>query len=308
MFSAHDVYGATISATVTAAFFLAPLLAFTTIAPVQLQLEQPLEPPVATYVFMLPDDDDSEAEDVEVDVEHLIPPPAEAAQADIEPVVPTPPTPPSDASTDKPDPVQTPNTAAQVSADSPAPEPDQTLDEQRHPAEPSTSEDQTRTPEPSTNDDLVKETPTRPKRPVASPQEEPGALSPVAVKTHRPSRKSQCRQPHPQVHRVGTAAYEVEGDLIKYYTAKMERLNTLGYSKRYAEDEIKGWMIGGFGCKSPLWQAGLRSRDVVRSVNGKKTYNIVQIFGLWLGQRHKKEFLVTVLRRGKEVTLHYTVV
>jgi hypothetical protein len=183
-------------------------------------------------------------------------------------------------------------------------------------------------PEPPAAEPVAAEPPApledAPKHPVAkapeAPAEEPAeakeeaAEQPVAEARPKsaPSRgdrtKQRCGEAFPGVTKVADDSFHIDREVVDYYTASIARLNTLGYSRRYEEGEVKGWMVGGFGCKSPLWHGGLRARDVVQVVNGKKTNNVLQIFGLWAGQRNKDQFEVTVLRKGKLVTLHYTIV
>jgi hypothetical protein len=123
------------------------------------------------------------------------------------------------------------------------------------------------------------------------------------------NRTTSCDDPHPQVEKVEEGLWIVQRELIDYYTSSIAVFNTLGWSRKY-EDETgeKGWEIGGFGCKSPLWKAGLRSRDVVQLVNGKKTNNVLQIIGIWLGSKKKGDYEVQVLRKGQVLKLKYKVV
>lgn len=128
----------------------------------------------------------------------------------------------------------------------------------------------------------------------------------------KPPRKSgrsgKCAEPNPAIAKLGDTMWSVQRDLIDYYTANMERFNSLGYSHKWEDESgAKGWQIGGFGCSSPLWKAGLRSQDVIQEVNGKKTNNVVQLIGIWISQRKKADFEVRVLRKGEPVVLSYRV-
>lgn len=120
--------------------------------------------------------------------------------------------------------------------------------------------------------------------------------------------RRKCSDPHEDVHPQPDGSVLIDRDLIEYYTASIDRFNTLGYSRKHkGDDGSKGWLIGGFGCHSPLFKAGLRSRDIVQTVNGKKTNNVVQILFLWAGMKGKEDFEVVVLRRGEEKTLRFHV-
>ncbi len=131
------------------------------------------------------------------------------------------------------------------------------------------------------------------------------AAEPEPPKARR-GRSGRCENLVPEIERVAEGEFTIRRALIDHYTADLKTFNTLGWSRRYEADDTKGWQVGGFGCTSPLFKAGLRSSDVVRYVNGKKTWNVLQILGLWLGQRKKETFEVVVLRKGQELTLRYT--
>jgi hypothetical protein len=120
--------------------------------------------------------------------------------------------------------------------------------------------------------------------------------------------EQKCGEPHPEIEKVKDHHFVIQRSLIDFYTQSIERLNTLGWSKKYEGEDQKGWYISGFGCKSPLWKGGLRNRDVVQSLNGRKTNNVVQIIAIWATMKKKGAFEIKVWRKGKEVTLHYTVV
>lgn len=129
-----------------------------------------------------------------------------------------------------------------------------------------------------------------------------------AKPARKPGRSGKCAEPNPAIRKVADATWSVERTLIDYYTESMDRFNSLGYSHKWEDDAgEKGWQIGGFGCSSPLWKAGLRSQDVIQSVNGKKTYNVLQLIGIWISQRKKEDFEVRLLRKGEPIVLSYKV-
>lgn len=115
-----------------------------------------------------------------------------------------------------------------------------------------------------------------------------------------------CGGPHEDIAKVDDDKWTIERSLVRYYTSTIPRFNSLGWSRAHDEDGQKGWYISGFSCKSPLYKGGLRPRDVVQSVNGKPTNTMLQIFGAYTRMGTTKNFEVKVLRRGKVVTLNYT--
>lgn len=119
-------------------------------------------------------------------------------------------------------------------------------------------------------------------------------------------KRDRCGGPHKQIEKISKGHFRIDRDLVKYYLSSMERFNSLGYSRPNKEEGRRGWYISGFGCKSPVYKGGLRPRDVVQTVNGKKTNTVMQIFGLWASWKRHDKFKMTVLRGDKEVTLYYT--
>ncbi len=121
--------------------------------------------------------------------------------------------------------------------------------------------------------------------------------------------KGKCPADHPQIVKVGDNHWQISRDLVDYYTRSIAHLSELGgYNKLYKEGDVKGRYIAGFGCRSPLWQGGLRSKDVVQTINDKKVTTVLQILGIWLGQRKRDHFEVLVWRNGRNVTLTYDIV
>lgn len=140
----------------------------------------------------------------------------------------------------------------------------------------------------------------------------PGALGPAELAAafrdgapRKPGRNT-CRDAHPDVKASGTDHWEVNRNLVEYYTANFKRFNSLGWSGPYESDTLKGWKIGGFGCNSPLYFAGLRRGDIVLSVNDKPTRTWVQIFGTYTRLRRHDDFEVVLVRRGTTKVLRYT--
>lgn len=148
---------------------------------------------------------------------------------------------------------------------------------------------------------------------VAATRSVPAGAPAAAMRTADDLRRAattvaRCGEPHPDITELGDNHWIVRRDVIDFYTSSMDRFNSLGWSHVSKDDDAKGWYVGGFGCKSVLWKGGLRSRDIVQSVNGRRTNNVLQIFALWTTMKKKGDFEVVVLRKGTLVTLHYKVV
>lgn len=129
-----------------------------------------------------------------------------------------------------------------------------------------------------------------------------------AERAKRSSQRSRCPSSHPDVRRLESGRWTVNRSLVEYYTRSIKRFNSLGWSGPYENERYKGWKIGGFGCKSPLYHAGLRRGDIVLTVNDKPTRTWLQVFGAYTKLKRKDQFEVVVVRRGKRKVLHYTLV
>ena len=120
--------------------------------------------------------------------------------------------------------------------------------------------------------------------------------------------RRKCIKQYDGIRRRKDGTYEVSRKIVTYYTASVGRFNQLGWSRPNDKGDGKGWFVSGFGCNDALWHGGLRRGDVVLTVNGKKTNNMMQVFMLYSKVKTKKHFEVKVRRRGKQVVLHYDVV
>lgn len=133
---------------------------------------------------------------------------------------------------------------------------------------------------------------------------------PSGGKKRKTTRKRGCDQRPDGVEQLDAHTWKVDRALIQRHTASLKQLNSLGWSKPWRDKDSgeKGWQIGGFGCGSPLLASGLRPRDVIQSVNGRKTNTIPQILGIWTSWKRQDSFEVRVRRGDQAIVLHYVVV
>jgi hypothetical protein len=131
-----------------------------------------------------------------------------------------------------------------------------------------------------------------------------------ATKVKKKGRPSKCNNPHPNVREGADGVMEVDRSLVDYYTHSLNRFMELGYSEPYEREGMKGFLIGGFGCTSPVHKAGLRRGDVLMTVNGKKTRTWVGVYLLYKKLSKETDFEIVVLRRGATTptTLRFRVV
>lgn len=124
----------------------------------------------------------------------------------------------------------------------------------------------------------------------------------------RKGRKSRCSKDHPQIQARAERSYVVDRELVEHYTSSFERLKSLGWSGPYNEGDLRGWQISSFGCNSVLYHAGLRRGDVIQSVNGRATKNVLQVFMSWKKLRKYDTFDVVLVRKGKRMTYRYKLI
>jgi hypothetical protein len=133
----------------------------------------------------------------------------------------------------------------------------------------------------------------------------------AAKGTGTPGRKQKrsrrrCPKTYDGIVRRPDGVFQIERSIVKYYTSSLKRFNTLGWSKNNKDG--KGWIISGFNCQGPMWHGGMRRGDIVLSVNGKKTNNMLQILRLYPKLRNQRRFEVDVIRKDRKLTLRYEIV
>jgi hypothetical protein len=140
--------------------------------------------------------------------------------------------------------------------------------------------------------------------------ERAGQGSDRVSKYARKGRRAACSEPHPNVREGADGIMEIDRSLVDYYTESLGRFMELGYSEPFNKEGTKGFYIGGFGCRSPVYKAGLRRGDVLLRVNGQKTRTWVGVFFLYKKLKNKDHFEVELIRKGSDTpqTLHFRVV
>lgn len=301
----RETFGAVIAAAITGTVYLGPLVvAFSVTQPDIIEMAHPEEERIVTLSMEALEglrDEAPPAADPENIAEQL------AWEPEPEPV----PEPAAPEAAPEPTPEKTATKTAPASTLTSAKKVQATLAANAAKAPPAKKvEPSKRTP--PVRPDAVAKTPTKvPVRPAKPEAEKATAVIRTAADLKKAAAASvKCGVPHPDINMLEKNNFVVQRDLINFYTSTMSRFNSLGWSKRYdsEDNDHKGWYISGFNCKSPLWKGGLRPRDIVQSVNGRKTYNVVQIFALWTTMKKKGDFEVKLIRKGKEVTIHYKVV
>lgn len=128
--------------------------------------------------------------------------------------------------------------------------------------------------------------------------------SPVA----RKARRCESERENPAIRRDARGVFQVDDDLVGYYTSHLGALNRLGWSRQHdgPDGKADGMFIGGVGCGSDLHLAGIRSGDVVHAVNGRRVRSIPEALWVYRAVRNDRVIEVEISRRGKRQVLVYT--
>jgi hypothetical protein len=138
----------------------------------------------------------------------------------------------------------------------------------------------------------------------------PGVKAPLAKSgaQRKGKNKLDCTKPHANVREGEDGVVEIDRSLVDEYTQNLQTFMTLGFSRPYDEEGIKGWYISGFNCTSPVHKAGFRRGDVLLEVNGKNTRSWIGVFLLYQKLKNQADFEIKLVRKGQATTLRFRVV
>lgn len=116
--------------------------------------------------------------------------------------------------------------------------------------------------------------------------------------------------PSPHIRALGPQQFEVDRVLVKKYAYNVNALMKLAWVTQHKDQHGNpdGYRVGGIRPGSILAQGGLRSGDVVVSVNGRATRNMPQVLLAHSQLNFRNDFEVVILRRGKPMVFRYTIV
>lgn len=127
-------------------------------------------------------------------------------------------------------------------------------------------------------------------------------------KTRKKKKKGKRCTPDDRIRSVGPGRYHV----AESWFEQNAKLNTIGSSAYLAWHENALGKRDGFQIKrlrcGPLWEIGLRPRDVVHSVNDKRVRTLAKAFVVYQSLKNKRRFRIKLTRKGEPMVLHYEVV
>jgi len=136
----------------------------------------------------------------------------------------------------------------------------------------------------------------------------------LASTAHRTTRKGKrrkpCVEPFGGITRTGAGRYDVERDLVDYYTRHPGEAETLAATAWHRKDgQIDGFRVKKMRCGSPLYQLGFRNGDVVHSVNGKSVTSTTQALRAFRKVRKDDRLTVRVTSwRGQTKVLRFRMI
>jgi hypothetical protein len=141
----------------------------------------------------------------------------------------------------------------------------------------------------------------------------PGIEKPASAGKGTPGRakgKPCVDDPVPGIAANGDGRWIVHRDIVQIYTRSLQKLDELGWSKRHLSPDGKadGMQIGGVKCNSDLHRAGIRSGDVVHSVNGREVTSIPDALFVYARVRKDDIIRVELTRKGQRKTFVYRMV
>jgi len=130
---------------------------------------------------------------------------------------------------------------------------------------------------------------------------------PGKVRPKKRKRRRCAPDPIEEIRHHGATMWTVERSIIKHYTRSLKRINSLGWSKQHegSDGRPDGMAIYGVKCNNDLHRAGIRSGDVVHSVNGHRVRNIPQAIAAYLAVRNDRVVKVDLTRRGERKVFAY---
>jgi hypothetical protein len=131
--------------------------------------------------------------------------------------------------------------------------------------------------------------------------------APTVAPKQRKRRKRDCSPDNPAIDKDTAGTIVIERQLVKYYVGHLGKLLSLGFASQHdgADGKPDGMRIIGVKCDNDLYEAGIRSGDVVHSVNGKAIKNIPQALFVYHAVKRKPVLEVEITRKGQRKTLRY---
>ncbi len=111
------------------------------------------------------------------------------------------------------------------------------------------------------------------------------------------------------VERLSPTEWNVRRDVVEHYAGNLKELMKLGSVRPHrAEDgKLRGFRVAVARC-SILRDTGLRSGDIVQSINGIEVHDLFGALGAYFKLRKETHIDVRITRRGRPLTFSYDLI
>jgi len=133
------------------------------------------------------------------------------------------------------------------------------------------------------------------------------------IEKKTPKRKKRSRsscKPRPQrsIQSIGKREYAIKKNRFEYYTNSVPNAKKLAKAYWYEGKYGKGIMLTSIPCRSPLRNLGIKPRDIILAVNGKKINNNADLLYAYGQLKTNKKIDILLKRKASRFTLRYEIV
>ncbi|MFK7927671.1 MAG: type II secretion system protein GspC [Myxococcota bacterium] len=103
--------------------------------------------------------------------------------------------------------------------------------------------------------------------------------------------------------------YTISRELVDSTLADLDSVSKMARARPHKDSDGKtdGFRLSGVRRNQMLYKIGIRSGDVVHSVNGQPLTSMQEAMGAWQGMQNGSGFSFDITRRGQKKTMNYTI-
>jgi len=124
----------------------------------------------------------------------------------------------------------------------------------------------------------------------------------------RKASRSRCKtRPQRSVKSVGKRKYAIKKKSFDFYVNSIPNAKKLAKAYWYEGKYGKGIMLKSIPCKSPLRNLGVKPKDIIIAVNGKKINNNADLLHAYVQLKTNKNIDILLKRNASRFTLRYEI-